>query len=115
MGSIAEEEREADPSLDELNGFRERIEPLDRLDAYPLDWQLSTLDCESVDAGLYRRAKALYAQLEATNLKLYENIRSAISPRCRSIRCFSGHSNRAGLETASASLLAKAMTISMKW
>ena len=78
MGSIAEEEREADPSLDELNGFRERIEPLDRLDAYPLDWQLSTLDCESVDAGLYRRAKALYAQLEAANLKLYENIRSAI-------------------------------------
>jgi hypothetical protein len=71
-------ELEADPSLAELNSFRERIEALDRLDAYALDRQFSTLDCESVDAGLYRRASALYAKLEATNLKVYETIRGEI-------------------------------------
>lgn len=71
-------ELEADPSLDELNRFRERIEALDRLDAYALDRQFSTLDCESVDAGLYRRASALYAKLEATNLKVYQTIRGEI-------------------------------------
>lgn len=71
-------ELEADPSLDELNRFRERIEALDRLDAYALDRQFSTLDCEPVDPGLYRRARALYAKLEATNLKVYETIRGEI-------------------------------------
>ena len=35
MGSVAEEELEADPSLDELNGFRERIEPLEALTLIP--------------------------------------------------------------------------------
>lgn len=113
MGSIAEEELEADPSLDELNGFRERIESLDRLDAYPLDWELSTLDCESVDARLYRRAKALYAQLQAANLKLYENLRSEIHRGACPNTLLQWTLNR--LETASASLLEKAMTISMKW
>lgn len=67
-------ELEADLSLGELNRFRERIEALDRLDAYPLDTQFSTLDSESIEAGLYRRASALYAKLEATNLKFYETI-----------------------------------------
>lgn len=67
-----------DRSLRELNRVRERIEALDRLDAYPLYGQFSTLDVDSIGAGFYRRAKALYAELEATNLKFYDTIRHEI-------------------------------------
>jgi hypothetical protein len=72
------QELEADRSLGELNRFRERIAALDRLDAYRLDTQFSDLDSESIDAELYRRARALYANLEDTNLKFYEAIREEI-------------------------------------
>ena len=69
---------EVDRSLAELDRFRERVEALDRLDAYPLDRQFSTLDSESIEARLYRRARALHAKLEATNRKLYDGIREEI-------------------------------------
>ena len=71
-------ELEMDRSLDEPNRFRERIEALDRLDAFHLDGQSSTLDSESIEAGLYRRATALCAKLQATNLKFYETIRNEV-------------------------------------
>jgi Histone methylation protein DOT1 len=71
-------ELEVDRSLGELDRFRERIEALDRLDAYPLDRQFSAPDSESIEARLYRRARALQAKLEATNLKFYDTIREEI-------------------------------------
>jgi hypothetical protein len=75
------QELEADRSLGELHRFRERVEALDRLDAYPLDRQFSALDSESTEATLYRQAKALHAELEATNLKFYDTIREEIRRR----------------------------------
>jgi hypothetical protein len=69
---------EVDRSLGELDRFRERVEALDRLEAYPLDRQFSALDSESIEARLYRRARALHAKLEATNLKFYDTIREEI-------------------------------------
>jgi len=71
-------ELEADLSLGEPTRFRERIQALDRLDAYPLDTQFSTVDSESFEAALYRRASALYSRLEATNLEFYDGIRDEI-------------------------------------
>jgi hypothetical protein len=71
-------ELEVDRSLAELGRFRERVEALDRLDAYPLDRQFSALDSESIEARLYRRARTLQAKLEATNLKFYDTIREEI-------------------------------------
>jgi hypothetical protein len=71
-------ELEVDRSLAELDRFRERVEALDRLDAYPLDRQFSALDSGSIEATLYRRARALHAKLEATNLKFYDTIREEI-------------------------------------
>jgi Histone methylation protein DOT1 len=71
-------ELEVDRSLGELDRFRERVEALDRLDAYPLDRQFSASDSESIEARIYRRARALQAKLEATNLKFYGTIREEI-------------------------------------
>jgi len=71
-------ELEEDRSLGELHRFRERIEALDSLDAYHLHRQFSALDSESIEAVLYRRARAVYAELEATNVKFYETIRDEI-------------------------------------
>ena len=71
-------ELKVDRSLGELDRFRERVEALDRLDAYPLDRQFSALDSKSVEARLYRRARALQAKLEATNVKFYDAIREEI-------------------------------------
>jgi hypothetical protein len=71
-------ELEVDRSLGELDRFRERVEALDRLDAYPLDRQFSALDSQSIEARLYRRARALQAKLEVTNLKFYDTIREEI-------------------------------------
>lgn len=67
-----------DRSLDELDRFRERIEALDRLDAYLLDRRSSIRDSQSTGAGHDRRARSLYAKLEAANLKLYETMRDEI-------------------------------------
>jgi Histone methylation protein DOT1 len=68
---------EVDRSLVGPKRFRERIEALERLEAFPLD-QLSALKFETIDSELCHRAKALYAHLEAANLKSYNLIRDEI-------------------------------------
>ena len=58
--------------------FRERIEVLDRLDAYDLDSLRSAADLGFEEATLFYRAIKLRAKLDALNAQLYENIRDAI-------------------------------------
>lgn len=70
------EELELDCLLDEPDQLRQRIEALDRLDAYLQEEQL--LPVESQSTEIYARARALYAKLEAVNFKLYEAIRGEI-------------------------------------
>jgi hypothetical protein len=62
-------ELERDLSLDEPDRLRERIEALDRLEAYLLD---------GVGEGVYSRARAIYAKLERANFEAYQSIRRAI-------------------------------------
>ncbi|MBB5316904.1 class I SAM-dependent RNA methyltransferase [Tunturibacter empetritectus] len=75
---------EEDRSLLEPDRLRERLEALDRLDAYLAfrpdvpDVPQSVLGVESKDAELYLRAKAVCARLEAANGELYEAIRGDI-------------------------------------
>jgi hypothetical protein len=63
--------------------LRQRVEALDLLDAhfpdvgFPDAPQL-VLDTASDTADLYRRARAIYARLEAVNCELYEGIRGDI-------------------------------------
>jgi hypothetical protein len=70
------EELEGDASLHEPNKLRQRIEALDRLDAF--NFELSALVADSTRATTYHRAKALQAKLEAANLEVYEAIRRNI-------------------------------------
>ena len=70
------EELEGDASLHEPNKLRQRIEALDRLDAFNLE--VSALVADSTEAATYHCAKALQAQLEARNLEVYEAIRRDI-------------------------------------
>jgi hypothetical protein len=72
------EESGADGSLAESDRFRDRIEALDRLDAYDLDLHFSSARTDKGEAELYRRAIALRTKLEAGNFRLYENIRDSI-------------------------------------
>ncbi len=66
---------DTEPFLLEPNQLRQRLEALDRLDAYFPD---TPVGAEAVAAGLYRRARAIYARLEAVNCQLYEAIRCEI-------------------------------------
>src|SRR5205823_4994878 len=70
------EELEGDASLHKPNKLRQRIEALDRLDAFNLE--VSALVADSTEAATYHCAKALQAQLEAGNLEVYEAIRRDI-------------------------------------
>jgi hypothetical protein len=70
------EELEGDASLHEPNKLRQRMEALDRLDAFNLD--ASILVADSNRAATYHCAKALRAELEAINLEVYEAIRRDI-------------------------------------
>jgi Methyltransferase domain len=72
------DELDADRSLAELDRFRERVDALDRLEAYDIDSQHSPGDSETPEAALYRRAQSLQAKLESANLRFYESIRDAI-------------------------------------
>lgn len=72
------DELDADRSLAELDRFRERVEALDRLEAYDFDSQHSPDDSEGAEAVLYRRAQVLRTKLEAANSRFYEGIRDAI-------------------------------------
>jgi Histone methylation protein DOT1 len=74
---------ENEPLLLEPNQLRQRLEALDRLDVYFPDAYLPdtpqpAFAAESVEPGLYRRAKAICARLEAVNCELYEAIRGEI-------------------------------------
>jgi hypothetical protein len=70
------EELEGDASLHEPNKLRQRIEALDRLDAFNLE--ASPRVADSTRAATYHCAKALQAKLEAANLEVYEAIRRDI-------------------------------------
>jgi hypothetical protein len=64
-------ELEQDRSLDEPQHLRQRFEALDHLDAYLPDGQ-------PIGTALHRRARAIYAELESVNSRLYEAIRRDI-------------------------------------
>src|SRR6266436_4649242 len=64
-------ELEQNRSLDELRHLRQRIEVLDDLDAYLPDGQ-------PIGTALHHRARAIYAELESVNFRLYEAIRRDI-------------------------------------
>ena len=65
-------------SLVEPNQLRLRLEALDRLDAYFPNTPEAPFDAEAIEPGLYRRAEAICARLEAVNGELYETIRGEI-------------------------------------
>jgi len=65
------------PSLLEPKQLRQRLEALDRLDAYFPDTQ-PVVGVDAAAAGLYRRARAIHISLEAVNCQLYEAIRCEI-------------------------------------
>ena len=64
-------ELKQDRSLDEPRHLRQRIEALDDLDAYLPDGQ-------PIGTALHRRARAIYAELESVNFRLYDAIRRDI-------------------------------------
>jgi hypothetical protein len=73
------EELEQDGSLDEPDRLCGRVEALDRLEAYLLDVQLPVdVQLPAIEAGIYHRARALSAQLEAANSELYRGIRGEV-------------------------------------
>ncbi len=69
VGLIGELER--DRSLDEPRHLRRRFAALDRLDACLLDGQ-------PIGAALQQRTRAIYAELESVNFRLYQAIRRNI-------------------------------------
>lgn len=71
-------ELDNEPSLLEPNQLRQRLEALDRLDAYFPDTPQPVVGVDAVGAGLYRRAREIYTRLEAVNCQLYEAIRCEI-------------------------------------
>ncbi len=71
-------ELEQDRSLHRPNRLRQRIEVLDRLDAFLPDGPLDEPAIESIEATIYPRVKALYAKLERANSELYQSIRREI-------------------------------------
>lgn len=67
-----------EPLLLEPDHLRQRLEALDRLDAYlPVPSQMVS-DGGLTSAGLYRRARTIRARMEAENCELFEAIRSQI-------------------------------------
>ena len=64
-------ELEQDRSLDEPRHLRQRVEALDYLDAY-LSSGLP------IRTALHHRARAIHAELESVNFRLYETIRRDI-------------------------------------
>jgi hypothetical protein len=72
------EELEVDGALECPEGLRARIEALDRLDAYPLDRELSGIGGESIESELFCRARALRTKLEFANRNFYQTIRDQI-------------------------------------
>jgi Methyltransferase domain len=69
---------ESESSLVEPNQLRQRMEALDRLEAYFPYVPQTEFGTESVEPGFYPRARAISARLEAVNRELYEAIRCEI-------------------------------------
>lgn len=74
---------ENEHSLVEPNQFRQRMEALDRLDAYFRYAPQMEFGSKSIESGFCRRARALCARLEAVNRELYQAIRREIQRGCR--------------------------------
>ena len=69
---------DSEPLLLEPNRLRERMEALALLDAYFPDIPRPVSVDESHAQELNRRARAIYARLEALNCELYESIRNEV-------------------------------------
>jgi hypothetical protein len=69
---------EHDRSLRNIDHMRDRIEALDRFDAYDLDSLFVQAVPGEGEAVMFRRAIELRAELETVNSRLYENIRNGI-------------------------------------
>jgi Methyltransferase domain len=65
-------------SLDQPSQFRQRVEVLDRLEAYELGSTLPTVGVDESEAAILRQARDLQAKLEAANSRIYAAIRRAI-------------------------------------
>jgi predicted RNA methylase len=82
-------ELEQDRSLDEPRHLRQRIEALDDLDAYLPDGQ-------PIGTALHRRARAIYAELESVNFRLYDAIRRDIQRGAGAVRLLEWMPDRNG-------------------
>jgi SAM-dependent methyltransferase len=71
-------ELECEGGLCEPDRLRERIETLDWLDAHFLHDELADAPAAGMETEIYRRAKAVYLRLEASNCALYQAIRGEI-------------------------------------
>ncbi|RZU39714.1 histone methylation protein DOT1 [Edaphobacter modestus] len=69
---------DSNPLLAEPNQLRQRLEALDRIDAYLPYTPQAVLAAESIDPELYRRARTICDRFEALNCELYEAIRCEI-------------------------------------
>jgi hypothetical protein len=78
-------EIEDETSLNEPSHLRQRIELLDRLEAYLFQSSLPALNISRHEPAICARAKAIQAKLEAVNFEVYAAIR-------REIRCDRGRS-----------------------
>lgn len=72
-----------EPALFEPYQLRQRLEVLDRLDAYFPCSSQGVPDAQAVEPALYRRVRAICASLEAANRALYETVRSEIRSGAR--------------------------------
>src|ERR1700733_14991849 len=75
---LVEQFDENEALLLEPSQLRQRVEALDLLDSHFPDASQPISAAESNTAELYRRARAIYARLEAVNCELYEGIRGEI-------------------------------------
>jgi histone methylation protein DOT1 len=71
-------EVESDSYLDQPSRLRQRIEVLDRLEAYYFRATMSSLVLDNSEAAIYRRATEIQAELEAANSVVYATIRRDI-------------------------------------
>jgi Histone methylation protein DOT1 len=71
-------EIEAETSLSEPSNLQDRIEVLDRLEAYLLPLLVQPLALNCAEATVYERARAIQTELEAANSTVYAAIRHDI-------------------------------------
>ncbi len=76
-------ELKQDRSFDQPQNLRQRVEALDDLEAYLSDGKL-------IGTALHHRAKAIYAELESINFRLYETLRRDIQRGTAGVGCLSG-------------------------